>query len=106
MSVNKKITIRRDPTLFLETLRFHKRAMKQIFLKNYKPLPNGRKNRSWTLDVDTSTMKDLRVHLSWVIGMKMFNCNSRTIGKKILKIYKRTGELTFLVHMIKNNLVS
>ena len=106
MSVNQKITIRRDPTLFLETLKFHKRAMKKLFLNNYKPLPNERKNRSWTQDVDTSTMKDLRVHLSWVIGMKMFNCNSRTIGKKILKIYKRTGELTFLVHMIKNNLVS
>jgi hypothetical protein len=105
MFVNKKIMIRRDPTLFLETRKFHKRAMKKIFLKSYKPLPNGGKNRSWTLDVDISTMTDLRIHLSWVIGMKVFHCDSRKIGKKILKIYKRTGELKFLLHVIKTNLV-
>ena len=96
--------IRRDPTLFLETRKYHKRAMKKIFLNNYKPLFNGRKNRSWTLDVSTSTMRDLRIHLSWVIGMKVLHCDSRKIGKKILKIYKHTGELKFLVHIIKGNL--
>lgn len=105
MSVKKTFVIRRDPTLFLESRKFHQRAMKKIFLNNYKPLLNGRKNRSWTLELDTSTLRDLRIHLTWVIGMNVLRWDSRKIGKKILKTYKHTGELKFLVHMIKNNLV-
>ena len=102
MSEKKTFKIRRDPTLFLETRKYHNRAMKRLFLKYYEPLMNGKRNKHWTIHVNKSDMYDLRVHFSWVYGMNVFRMTEQYVGIKILKHYKKTGELPFLNHLIRN----
>ena len=92
--------IRRDPILFLETRKYHSRAMKRLFLKYYEPLStNGKRNKHWTLNVSPSDMIDLKVHLSWIIGKKVFTWSSEGIGREILRFYKKSGELRFLKNL-------
>ena len=98
-------TIRRDPTLFLETRKYHSRTMKQMFLKHYQPRPSGMKlNKKWTRNMSVSDMFDLRIHLTWVLGMKVFNWSNNKIGRAVLRVYSRTGELTFLINVVRNNM--
>ena len=100
----KTFTIRKDPTLFLETRKYHSRAMKRLFLKHYQPLSTtGKRNKKWTLNVSLSDMYDLRVHLSWVIGIKVFKWSNEMIGRKILRVYKQSGELKFLTNVVVQN---
>ena len=71
-----------------------------MFIKHYRcSSRNGELNKKWTLNMNSSDMHDLRVHLSWVIGMKVFNKSKEKIGRKILRVYKKTGELRFLIHV-------
>ena len=91
--------IRRDPTLFLETRKYHRRSMKRLFLKHYEPLPT-KHNKEWTSNLGSSIMNDLRVHLTWVIGMNVFKLSDRKVGKKVLRLYKKSGELKFLTNVV------
>ena len=71
-----------------------------MFIKHYRcSSRNGELSKKWTLNMNSSDMHDLRVHLSWVIGMKVFNKSKEKIGRKILRVYKKTGELRFLIHV-------
>jgi hypothetical protein len=100
MSSTSTFIIRRDPTLFLETRKYHSRELKKMFIKHYRgSTSNGKPNKKWTSCINSSDMHDLKVHLSWVIGMKVFNLSKEKTGKKILHVYKKTGELKFLMHV-------
>ena len=102
MSDNQIFTIRRDPTLFVETRKYHNRAMKRLFLKYYEPLStNGKVNKNWTISMSKTDMYDLRIHLSWVIGINTFDWKDYKVGKKILRIYQETNQFLFLNHLIK-----
>ena len=46
-------------------------------------------------------MCDLRIHLSWVIGMKTFDWEERKVGKTILELYQKTNQFHFMNHMVK-----
>ena len=96
------LTIRSDPTLFVETRKYHKRAMRRLFLKYYEPLStNGKVNKNWTIPVNKTDMYDLRIHLSWVIGMKTFGWKEYKVGKRILKVYQETNQFLFLNNLVK-----
>ena len=102
MSDQETFTVSRDPTLFVETRKYHKRAMKRLFLKYYEPLStNGKVNKNWTIPVNKTDMYDLRIHLSWVIGMKTFDWKEYKVGKKILKVYQETNQFHYLNHLVK-----
>ena len=57
-------------------------------------------NKKWTSNVTPSDMYDLRIHLSWVLGMKVFSWTNEKIGRKILRVFKRSGELKFMINAI------
>ena len=99
MAGKTTFTIRRDPTLFLETRKYHDRAMKRLFLKYYEPLStNGKVNKNWTIPVSKTDMYDLRIHLSWVIGMKTFDWKEYQVGK-ILEVYEKKNKFLFMNHV-------
>ena len=103
MSDQTTFTIRKDPTLFVETRKYHNRAMKRLFLKYYEPLStNGKVNKNWTIPVNKTDMHDLRIHLSWVIGMKTFDWLDYKVGNEILKVYQETNQFLFLNHLVKS----
>ena len=100
MSSTSTFIIRRDPTLFVETRKYHSRELKKMFIKHYRRSSrNDKLNKKWTLNINSSDIHDLRLHLSWVIGMKVFKLSKEKIGRKILRVYKKTGELRFLIHV-------
>ena len=102
MSMETTFTIRRDPTLFVETRKYHVRAMKRLFLKYYEPLStNGKVNKNWTIPISKIDMCDLRIHLSWVIGMKTFDWEERKVGKMILELYQKENQFHFMNHVVK-----
>ena len=102
MTDKTTFTIRKDPTLFLETKKYHDRAMKRLFLKYYEPLStNGKINKNWTIPVSRNDIFDLRIHLSWVIGMKTFDWKERKVGTEILEFYQKTNQFCFLNHLVK-----
>ena len=102
MSSKQTFTIRRDQTLFVETKKYHDRAMKRLFLKYYEPLStNGKINKKWTIAVNKADMYDLRIHLSWVIGMNTFAWKEYKVGKKVLKVYQETNQFLFLNNVVK-----
>ena len=99
---------RTDPTLysrmkmsllFKTTKTYHRRRLKEKFLKYYKPWRTG----NWTSRVSKSTLNDLRLHLSWELGTNTFHWNKYQVGNGIIDHYKRLGTLTFMIQMINNN---
>ena len=102
MDEKQTFTIRRDPTLFLETRKYHKRAMKRLFLKYYEPLSTtGKVNKNWTIPINKTDIHDLRVHLSWAIGVNTFDWKDHEIGKVILELYQETKQFLYLEHVVK-----
>ena len=74
--------------------------MKRLFLKYYRPSDSGVPNKKWTTNVPPSDMYDLRIHLSWVLGMKVFSWTNEKIGRSVLRVYERSGELKFMINAI------
>ena len=101
--MSSTFTIRRDPTLFLVTRKYHSRSMKRMFLKHYRSVSGKKLNLKWTRNMKPYDMKDLRIHLSWVLGMKVFTWSINKIARRVLKEYTRTGEIMFLVHVANKN---
>ena len=97
-----KVTIRKDPTLFLETTKYHKRALKRLFLKYYEPLSTtGKVNKTWTIPFNKTDIQDLRIHLSWTIGVNTLDWEENTVGKVILELYQENNQFPFLEHVLK-----
>ena len=81
---------------------YHNKCMRELFIEHYEPLWNGKVNKHWTLHLNTSVLTHIRLHLSWVLGYDVFHLNNEQIGKKILKTYKKSGVLLFLLNVIRN----
>ena len=74
--------------------------MRDLFIEHYDPLWNGKLNKHWTIHIEKSVMTHLRLHLSWVVGYDVFRLNDEQIGRKILKTYKKSKTLPFLLKII------
>ena len=85
--------------LFKTTKEYHRRKLKEKFRKYYKPWKTG----NWTSRVSKSTLNDIRLHLSWELGMNTFHLNKYQVGNEIVRIYKESGILPFLIKIIEDD---
>ena len=93
--------------LFQRTLRHHELCLKEMFREHYQPTSSGDENREWASNLSDTTMEKFRVHLSWVMGLNVFEWDRQNIGNQILKTLKEQGVLEFIHHdMKKVNMLS
>ena len=59
-------------------------------------------NVVWTKDLSEQVINDLRLHLSWDLGMCMFYLNREQLGARILCRFKELGILLFMIKFIKD----
>ena len=67
---------------------YHNKRLRELFIKHYEPLWNGKVNKYWSLHINKNVLTELRLHLSWVLGDDVFSFNDERIGRKILKTLK------------------
>ena len=69
--------------IFRRTSLHHEQCLKEMFRKHYKPTVDGKENKYWTLNLSEKTMEELRVHLSWVMHLNVFEWDRENIGHQI-----------------------
>lgn len=79
---------------------YHNKCLRELFIKYYEPLWNGKVNKHWALHINKHVLTELRLHLSWVLGYDVFSFNDERIGRKILKTFKKSKVLPFLLKVI------
>ena len=57
----------------------------------------------WTKDLTQQVINDLRLHLSWDLGQRMFYLNREQLGTRIIVRFQELGILLFLKHVIIND---
>ena len=83
--------------LFRRTERYHRRRLREMFREHYNPRVN---DCVWTTHLSQTVMSELRVHLSWELGIKTFRWSKEAIGTRILLRFKELGILLFMKHII------
>ena len=102
MSTNEVITRR----LFRRTQRYHKKCLRRMFLQYYEPVTVAGKhepNPNWTVGVNKKVMKDMRLHLTWVLKGEVFHWTDKQIGTRMLRVFHkltRTSRSTFVNHVL------
>ena len=87
--------------LFQYSVGYHRRRMREIFIKHYKPDKN---DAVWTKDLPEQVIHDLRLHLSWDLGIRLFFLNRDQLGTRIICRFKELGIFLFMKHVIINDL--
>jgi len=83
---------------------YHNKRLRELFMKYYEPLCNGKKvNKYWSLHINKEVLTELRLHLSWALGYDVFCLNDERIERKILKTYKKSKVLPFLLKVIRES---
>ena len=54
----------------------------------------------WTKSLSKRVIDDLRLHLSWDLGQRMFYLNREQIGTRIIYRFKELGILLFMKKVI------
>ena len=54
----------------------------------------------WTRDLSDEVISDLRLHLSWDLGLRTFNWSREAVGTRILYRFKELGILLFMKQVI------
>ena len=83
--------------LFQKSVGFHRRRLREIFRKYYKPF---RTDKVWTKDLPDQVINDLRLHLSWDLDQRVFDWSKEVIGTKITCRFKELGIFLFMKKMI------
>ena len=83
--------------LFHKSVMYHRRKLIQIFRNYFKPLNT---DAVWTKDLPQQVMNELRLHLSWDLGLRTFDWSREAIGTRIIIRLNELGVLLFLKHVI------
>ena len=83
--------------LFHLSVRYHRRKLRELFRKYYNPLKT---NAVWTSDLSDKVICDLRLHLSWDLGVRTFDWSKEAVGTRILYRFKELGILLFMKKVI------
>ena len=83
--------------LFARTESYHKWMLKSMFRDHYRPDDS---DDAWTRDLTTKQMNDIRLHLSWELGMDTFGWSREKVAESIVSRYKKVGMFLFLKHVI------
>ena len=96
------VSKRRLKNLFTRTEVYHKtRRLKVMFRDHYCPNKN---DDEWTSNLTTNTMNDIRLHLSWELGVDTYGWSREKVAETIVSRYKKLGIFLFLRHVIINDL--
>ena len=57
----------------------------------------------WTKDLPQQVINDLRLHLSWDLGIRVFEWSRESIGTRILLRFKELGMLLFMKKVITDD---
>ena len=91
--------------IFRKTEEHHKICMREMFLEYYLPTSSGDVNKEWTTNLSEKTMNKFRVHLSWVMGLSVFEWSPRLIGNQIIETFKKSGVFKSLTVLSGNHLL-
>ena len=83
--------------LFRQTERYHRKKLREMFREHYNPLVTS---CVWTTHLSSSVINELRVHLSWTLGIRTFVWSREAIGTRIILLFQELGILVFLKHII------
>ena len=86
--------------IFRKTKEHHKICLREMFLEYYLPTSSGDVNKEWTTNLSERTMNKFRVHLSWVMGLSVFEWSPRQIGNQIMETFKKSGVFKSLTEVI------
>ena len=64
----------------------------------YKRVPKS------LLSMPTQVINDLRLHLSWDLGLRTFTWSRESIGSRIIYRFKELGILLFLTKVVKDDI--
>ena len=70
--------------------------MKLLFQKHYKPSDDdtdGSVNTRWAINLQESTLNNLRLHLSWSMGISTFQWDRYNVGHQTIIQLRLLGEL-------------
>ena len=84
--------------LFHNSVNCHRRRLGAFFRLHYN---TG--GCVWTKDLSEREINDLRLHLSWDMGVWTFSWSRETIGTRIIYRFKELGIFLFLNHVLMNN---
>ena len=83
--------------LFHYSRLYHRRRLRELFRIHYNPFKT---DVVWTKDLPDQLISDLRLHLSWDIGLRTFDWSREAIGTRILLRFEELGILLFLKKVI------
>ena len=86
--------------LFQRTESYHKWMLKSMFRDHYRP-----DDDAWTRHLTTRQMNDIRLHLSWELGMDTFGWSREKVAESIVSRYKKLGVFLFLKHVVVTDLI-
>ena len=86
--------------LFRITLGYHRRRLREIFRAHFNPFKT---DVVWTKDLPEQVINDLRLHLSWDLGHRVFYLNREQIGTRIIVRFQELGILLFMKKIIKDD---
>ena len=89
--------------LFARSENYHKKRLKEMFRQYYCPCGD---DDAWTRRLTTNTMNDIRLHLSWELGMNTFEWSRKKVAQAIVSRYKKLGIFLFLKHVVITDLTS
>ena len=97
---NKFISTDTLSNLFQVTRSHHRRKLREIFRVHYKPYET---DKIWTTNLSEQVINDLRLHLSWDLGIRTFDWNREAIGTRIIHRFKELGILLFITKIIMDD---
>ena len=86
--------------LFRVSLGHHRRRLRKIFRDHFNPFKT---DAVWTKDLPECVINELRLHLSWDLGHRVFYLNREQLGTRILLRFKELGVLLFMTKIIKDD---
>ena len=86
--------------LFRTSVVYHRRRLREMFRAHYNP---NKTHVVWTKDLPEKVINDLRLHLSWDLGVRTFQWSKEAVGTRILYRFQELGILLFLKHVIIND---
>ena len=87
--------------LFHRSVMYHRRRLREIFRIYYNPW--GDNLSVWTTHLPEQVIEDLRLHLSWDLGLRTFDWGREAIGTRIIYRFKELGILLFMKKIIKDD---
>ena len=87
--------------LFTRTEIYHKWMLKSMFRDHYRPYDS---DDAWTRHLTTKQMNNIRLHLSWELGMDTFGWSREKVAESIVSRYKKLGIFLFLKHVVVTDL--